>query len=437
MSELRCDVAVVGGGPAGIAAAVSAAEAGAAVTLIDEAPRPGGQIWRHVDEQQLPSAARTWLQRLRQAPVTLLNGASVFDAAAPASTIAAGQSVDPSSVDASRCELHIEQHGAAMRVRAQHVVLACGARELFLPFPGWTLPGVVGVGGAQALLKAGYDMAGQRVLIAGTGPLLFPVAAALSRAGADVIEVLEQAPREKVIGFGATLWRTPRRIAEAASYRRSFARTPYCTGTWVVRVEGSTGMERAVISDGARSHTRTIECDMLCIGYGLVPATELARHLGCLLRADGSVHVDSRQRTSVTRVLAVGETTGVAGVDAAIIEGRIAGLEAAGARPPRSLLRRAAAKARFVRALARAFAPRDEIRHLALADTIVCRCEDVTWQQVRRCASIREAKLLTRAGMGPCQGRICGAAIECMTGWQPDRVRAPVMPATVDAMRET
>jgi D-hydroxyproline dehydrogenase subunit alpha len=417
VAELRCDVAVVGGGPAGIAAAVAAADAGAAVTLIDESPRPGGQIWRHVDEQRLPDRARSWLNRLRQSSVTILGSAVVFDGEVGNTHL-----------------LHVELRDDAARVRASSIILATGARELFLPFPGWTLPGVVGVGGAQALLKAGWRVHGRRVLVGGTGPLLFPVAAMLNAAGADVIDVVEQTPRAKLLRFGFSLWRTPRRIMEAALYRRAFARTPMHTGTWVVRAEGSARVERAVLTDGARGHTRTIDCDLLCVSYGLIPATELARHLGCALDDQRRVRVDATQQTTVAGVYSVGETTGVSGVDAAIIEGTIAGTSAAGATPPRSLLRRAAAGRRFVHTLEHAFAPRDELLELAHADTIVCRCEDATWAQVRVCGSMREARIVTRAGMGPCQGRICGAAIERMTGWPMDRTRAPIAPARIDAV---
>jgi NADPH-dependent 2,4-dienoyl-CoA reductase/sulfur reductase-like enzyme len=311
-------------------------------------------------------------------------------------------------------------------VEAARVVLATGARERFLPFPGWTLPGVVGVGGAQALLKAGSDVAGKRAVVAGTGPLLLPVAASLARAGARVALVAEQAGRAAVTRFAATLWRRPGLLLQAARYRAAFAGTPYATGTWVTNVEGDRRVQRVTVTDGRGA--RTLDCDLLCVGYGLVPSTELARLAGCAV-AGGAVVVDARQETSVPGIHCAGEPTGIGGAELAVVEGRIAGLAAAGRddeaaalRPARDRLRAAAA------AMERAFAPRAELRATCTADTIVCRCEDVPLGALDPSWTPRQAKLYTRAGMGPCQGRVCGAALDFLLGWPADTVRPPVEP---------
>jgi len=184
-------VVVVGGGPAGIAAAVHAAEAGARTLLVDEHARPGGQIWRH--RGQPPPSARRWLERFARSGAAVLRGATV--------------------VDADGRELLVEHEGRGRRVAFERLVLATGARELFLPFPGWTLPGVVGAGGAQALLKAGARFDGTRVVVAGSGPLLLAVAAALKQEGARVVGIAEQAPLSRLAAFGASLWREPRKVA--------------------------------------------------------------------------------------------------------------------------------------------------------------------------------------------------------------------------------
>src|SRR5687767_5564878 len=162
---LTCDVAVVGGGPAGIAAATRAAENGARVIIIDSGLQLGGQIWRHYELAMLPEAARRWLARLRATSAQPLLQSTVVDSTA-------------------RRGLTVVGPHPTRRVIASHTILATGARELFLPFPGWTLPNVMGIGGAQAMLKAGLDVRGRRVIIAGTGPLMLPVAAAMNRAGA-------------------------------------------------------------------------------------------------------------------------------------------------------------------------------------------------------------------------------------------------------------
>src|SRR5688500_6044407 len=170
------DVIVIGAGPAGIAAATCAAEAGRSVLLVDEGARAGGQIWRHRERSALPERARERLARLEAAGARTLFGASVIELT-------------------QERRILVEVDGAPLALMASHAVIVCtGARERFVPFPGWTLPGVIGVGGAQALLKSGMDVTNRRVVIGGTGPLLLPVAAALAHAGAQIQVVVEQAP---------------------------------------------------------------------------------------------------------------------------------------------------------------------------------------------------------------------------------------------------
>jgi D-hydroxyproline dehydrogenase subunit alpha len=423
---------VVGAGPAGIAAAASAAAAGRSVIVIDEAPHAGGQVWRHhaggSARARRPRAARRWLARLDASGATLMPGWSVVDAHA-----------DPTGAP---FRLLLERGVAASVVIAEQVILAMGARERFLPFPGWTLPGVMGIGGMQALLASGLRVTGRRVVLAGSGPLLLPAAAALSRAGALVVEVAEQAERRAVLRFAASLWRTPARLLYAAACRGAFGRAPYSTGTWVVRAgtadagTASTAdmagpLGRVVLTDGVR--TRAVHCDILCTGYGLVPSTELARLLGCAIE-DGCVAVDDEQRTTVPGVSCAGEMTGVAGVDAALVEGEIAGIVAAGGAPAPALLHRRAAQDAFAGALATAFAPRAALRDRVTPGTVVCRCEDVCRHDVGQCGSAREAKVVTRAGMGPCQARVCGPAMTYLFGWDESSVRTPVLPARVGTL---
>jgi NADPH-dependent 2,4-dienoyl-CoA reductase/sulfur reductase-like enzyme len=403
-------VVVVGGGPAGIAAAVHAAEAGARTLLLDEQARPGGQIWRG----EAPPAAREWLLRLARSGTAVLAGATVVDAPEPN-------------------ELLVERDGLPVRVAFERLVLATGARELFLPFPGWTLPGVLGVGGAQALLKAGARFEGLRVVVAGSGPLLLAVAAALKRAGARVVGIAEQASLPRLAAFGAGLWRQPGRIAEGLGYAATLRGVPYRAGTWVREALGDESVERVILA-GARPSGEW-ECDVLACGFGLVPNLELARLLGCETTAEGVV-VDLSQRTSRDAVFATGELCGIAGVDHALATGAIAGLAAAGRETPPTLARRRARETGFARRLARAFALRDELLSLARPDTTVCRCEDVPLGRFAVAGSAREAKLLTRAGMGACQGRVCGAALAFLRGFTPDSVRPPITPVPVAVLAE-
>jgi NADPH-dependent 2,4-dienoyl-CoA reductase/sulfur reductase-like enzyme len=410
------DVAVIGAGPAGIAAGARAAESGARVVVIDEGLGPGGQIWRpHAQGGAHRGAAAQWPARLERSGATVHRGAAVIDVQRTASGFA----------------LRAESHDRTLSIESRAIVLATGARELFLPFPGWTLPNVFGVGGAQALLKNGTSFRGKRVVISGTGPLLLPVAASLARAGAQVKLVAEQAPRGQVMRFAAGLWRAPARLAQAISYRSAFLRTPYATGTWIVRADGAASVREVTVTDGSR--TRTIECDVLCAAFGLVPNTALASLAGCELR-DGAVVVDGRQETTVPGIYCAGEPTGIGGVDLALVEGEIAGLAAIGAPAEAGLTGRRASLRREARALDRAFALRAELKVLPPDETIVCRCEDVPAGDIDPAWSPRQAKLYTRVGMGPCQARICGGALECLAGWPADAKRPPIQPARLSTL---
>lgn len=407
---LEASVVVVGAGPAGLAAAVHAAEAGVSVLVLDAAPRLGGQVWRHRGPP--PRAARRWDTRLSGAGARRLFGATVVDAPGEG-------------------RLLVEHEGRGQRVLYGSLVLATGARERFLPFPGWTLPGVLGVGGAQALVKEGARFDGLRVAVAGTGPLLPAVAAALGSAGARVVAVAEQAPLLRLVRFGRALGGRPRRIVEAMGYGARLLGASYRAGRWVRAAEGQGRVERVTLTDGRRD--RTVPCDVVACAFGLVPNLELGRLLGCAAEGEAVV-VDEGQRTSVPGVFAAGEVTGVGGTDHAVVTGALAGLAAAGRPLPPSLKRERRRERAFAASLADAFALRDELRGVARADTVVCRCEDVTLGRLAPYASMREAKLQTRVGMGPCQSRVCGPALGFVRGWDADSVRPPISPVPLSVL---
>ncbi len=401
------DVLVIGAGPAGLSAAATAAEQGRRVLVIDGLPRPGGQIWRHRDASSLPRAAREFLRRINDAGVTIASRSTVVDAISPH-------------------ELVIDFNGRVDRQRARAVVLATGARERILPIPGWTLPGVVGVGGMQALVKSGMNLAGARVVIAGTGPLLFPVATAVRDAGAELLLIGEQATRQAVARFVTALVAKPAALRDAFAYKWRLRGVPYRPGTWISSAHGSDRLREVVVTD--RSGSRTIECEWLAHGAGLVPNPDLARLIGCSTDR-GAVVVDDAQATSIAGVFAAGECTGIKGDVAAIAEGAIAGASAAGgasAPVPRALQRRRDAGRAFGAKLAEAFTLRSELLQLATADTLVCRCEDVRRGDIDPRWTQRQAKLWTRIGMGECQGAVCGAACEALFGWDTNIVRPPL-----------
>jgi NADPH-dependent 2,4-dienoyl-CoA reductase/sulfur reductase-like enzyme len=410
------DIVVVGAGPAGIAAACAAAEQGQQVALLDDNPAPGGQIWRGPSTAHRDAVSRAkerWLHRLQQnAAITSLHGCRVFDL--PGDGLLAA-----------------EQNGQRVELRYSKLILATGARELFLPFPGWTLPGVYGAGGLQAMVKAGLPVGDQRVVVAGSGPLLLAVAAYLREAGAHVTAVYEQASWLRLLRFGASISITSR-LWQAAGYRWRTRSIPFRAGCWPVAAHGGKRLGAVTLSNGVRQWT--VACDLLACGFHLVPNTELASLLGCALQ-QGFVTVDALQQTSVTNVFCAGEPTGIGGLELSLAEGEIAGLAAAGAIdaaqthiPRRDRLRP------FAAGLATTFALRQELRSLPQADTIVCRCEDVTWRTVSQYTGWRAAKLQTRCGMGPCQGRICGNTLHFLSGWTPDSVRPPIFPVSIASL---
>ena len=416
----NADVLVVGAGPAGLAAATAAATHGRGVLVLDDSPAAGGQIWRAGvpgARSRDDRAKRNALAAFRKSGAELLTGRRVFDASAAGllrAIVGAG--------DATSSE----------ELSWQTLILATGARERFLPFPGWTLPGVFGVGGLQALVKGGFPVEGKRVVVAGTGPLLLAIAAHLQEYGAKVVRIAEQAPLESLVTFAAGLLGQPQKLLQGARFQAQLLRVPYQTHCWPVSVAGSTSVRSVRLTDGRRTWEEP--CDLLACGFHLVPNTELAALLGCKLEND-CVKVDEQQRTSINRIFCVGEPTGVAGIDAAAVEGRIAGLVASGhAVEAATLYRRRDSERSFGLRLESAFRLRPELRELAAPETIVCRCEDVSFMQLKGQYSWTDAKLQTRCGMGACQGRICGPAVQTLFGWRATSVRPPIFPVPLSVL---
>jgi D-hydroxyproline dehydrogenase subunit alpha len=408
MPEKSFEVVVVGAGPAGLAAACCASEAGRRTALVDDNPAPGGQIWRGESRRSSSPQAVYWLDRLRRSRAGTLYGARVVDAAGPQTVL-------------------VDRDEEFFEIRFDTLILATGARERFLPFPGWTLPNVMGAGGLQALVKGGLPIEGRSIAVAGSGPLLLAVAAYLKKRGARIVCIAEQAPFASLMRFGFELVGEPAKLREAMRLRRQLGGIRYRTGCWPVAAEGDGRLRSVTFSDGRKSWQQP--CDYLACGFGLVPNLELPALLGCEIHG-GVARVDPWQQTTVARVFCAGETTGVGGLDLALAEGQIAGWAAGGKRTLAEALFAERARALgFKKALDRAFALRPELKALPRADTLVCRCEDVPAGRLREHESWRAAKLQTRCGMGPCQGRVCGPAVEFLLGWRAESVRPPVLAA--------
>jgi D-hydroxyproline dehydrogenase subunit alpha len=451
--EAGYDIAVLGAGPAGLSAAAAAAAHGARTVLIDAAPRPGGQYWRHrpadtdtTTRRDLGPLHHDW-DRFRHL-LARLDTAHGPD-------YRPGHAIWHVERTPAGFTVHATRDGAARAINARLVIVATGAYDRQLPFPGWTTPGVYTAGAVQALLKGHGVLAGRRIAVAGTGPFLLPVAAGLADAGARVVGVFEAGSPAALARHPLAALRTPARLPEAARYLRALAhhRIPYRTRTAVVGVRGTDTVTAARLADlDAQWRTvpgslREVDCDSVAVGYGFTPQTEIPLQLGCTLRldADGSlaVDVDTRQHATAAGVYAAGESCGVGGAHLAAVEGELAGLHAAytltGRAPERRrlarLLRSRAAHRAFAVALHQAYSVPDGWQSWLEADTVVCRCEEVGAQAIRAAVTDlgatdpRAAKLYARPGMGLCQGRVCGYAVAHLVAASCDRA------ATADDLR--
>ncbi|UVM58147.1 NAD(P)/FAD-dependent oxidoreductase [Pseudomonas sp. B21-012] len=401
---------IIGAGPAGLAAALAAAPRAARIVLLDDNPLPGGQIWRDGPQAKLPKQAR----RLREQVLACANvhwhsGTRVIANAGPNSLL-------------------VENTERGWQIHYERLILCTGARELLLPFPGWTLPGVTGAGGLQALIKGGMPVRDERIVIAGSGPLLLASAATAKANGARVLRIAEQASLAAVSGFAAQLPRWPHKLLQSFSL---FDRQ-YRSASHVLAALGTDRLEGVRL----QQHGQVVEiaCDRLACGFGLIPNIQLGQALGCAVEQQ-ALAVDAWQATSQPGVYAAGECTGFGGSERALVEGAIAGLSATGNRQAaQRLWRRRARWHAFARALNTAFALDPALKSLATADTLVCRCEDVPYAALAGHSDWRQAKLASRCGMGACQGRVCGAATAHLFGWQPSAPRPPFSPARIDTL---
>jgi glycine/D-amino acid oxidase-like deaminating enzyme len=447
--EVACDVLVVGAGPAGLSAAIAAAEAGLGVVALDERDAPGGQYLKPLaashahaapDRQFRQGAALR--QRALAAGVRFRFGATVWG----------GFAAD---------EVAALADGANVVFRPRRLVIAAGSHERPVPIPGWTLPGVMTTGCLQTLARANRVSPGQRVVIAGNGPLNLQLACELVEGGVQVAAVLEAAPNPGFAGLRQALRlaaSAPDLAWDGARYLAVLKRAgvPVMWGTRPLAAEGE-GRFTALVAQAPGGEIRIV-ADALALNLGFQPETGLARALGCAHRFVDSglgrleTVTDADGRTSLPTVFAVGDGAQVGGARIAFARGRLAGLAAARdlcpGLPEDSATRRALARAQgFQHALWRFFAV-PEFDATALADsTIVCRCEEVSAGALRAAvaagaASLGSAKKATRAGMGRCQGRMCGATVARITGasgeagWAAPRAPLKPVPAIALAMEK-
>jgi D-hydroxyproline dehydrogenase subunit alpha len=470
----RTDVVVVGAGPAGLAAvSVLLQEPDVHVTVVDAGAGPGGQYWRQPPfNEGLDGVSASSLRGLH-------HDLDVFDEMAAA--LAAGE-------QAGRVELLVghqawtavpDGEGYAVHVASQDrpgrqralvrwapvILVAAGAYDRVLPFPGWDLPGVMTAGGLQALLKGNDVLAGRRVAVGGTGPFLLPVAAGLAERGAQVVGVFEanrpggwlRDPRALALNAG--------KLAEGLGYAATLARhrVPIRLRTMVTAAHGADRVEAVTTvrldgdGRGIPGSESRHPVDAVGIGWGFTPSLDLLLTLGCELVTESSgtqgVRVDADQRTSRAGVFAAGEVCGIGGAALAVVEGRLAGagiLSRLGRRGPAASeisgdITTAARLRRFAEAMHAASPVPAGWRDFLSKDTVFCRCEEVPYAAVQAavsrhgCADARQLKQLTRVGMGWCQGRVCGYAAALVTQGAPGQPeeRLVAAPVSLGALAST
>ncbi|MES2713967.1 MAG: NAD(P)/FAD-dependent oxidoreductase [Pseudomonadota bacterium] len=407
------DIAILGGGPAGMAAATEAARGGARTVLLEESLAPGGQVYRKPVFDGPDDANRRAGDALRAAlaesGAEVITGARVW-----------GLGGGP-LVAQGHAPFVVSALGAEVSARA--LILATGTHERIIPFPGWTLPGVLGLAAATILLKAQGVLPGRRVVVAGQGPLLYAVAAKIIAGGGTVVAIVDAASTGEWARALAGLAARPDVLARGLAWRARIlaARVPVFSRASVTEALGE-GRINAVRIDG-----RIIEADALCIGHGLVPATEASRTYRAAHVHDPTLGgwvpvLDAERRTSVPGLYSAGDGSGLRGAAAAPFSGQLAARAAlrdlgrVPAGPDPAAFARAA---RAGAAMAGMMALRPALVAAIPPDTEVCRCEGVTRAAIEDAAdagagTMNQLKHFTRCGMGPCQGRMCGEAASAL-----------------------
>jgi len=453
------DLLIVGAGPAGMGAAVTARRHGLSVLVVDDQPAPGGQIWRAVETVAATARGR----RLGTAYRVGAKRAAAFRACGaayePGSQL---WQIEPEPVGGGY-RAFLTREGRARSVLAKAVVLATGAQERPVPFPGWTLPGVLTVGAAQILLKTAGEVPEKPVWIAGSGPLPLLYMTQLLAAGGAIAGFLDTTPSGRMKtalphlpGALAGLGKLAKGLGWALVLKR--AGVPFIRHVTEL-VAGGDGKLQTLSYRTEGGAAATVPAEVLLVHEGVVPSIHAALALGCAVdwRADQQCYapkIDAWGETSLPGVFAAGDGASIGGAEAAELRGQLAGLRAAvklgalkeskleaEAEPLQRSLARELAPRPFLDAL---FAPRPQV-FAPVDETIVCRCEEITAGDIRARAAIgrpgpNQLKAFTRAGMGPCQGRQCGYTVMHLLAAAQKRpieevgfyrVRPPLKPVTL------
>ena len=417
------DVIVIGAGPAGLSAAATLAEMGLSVETLDEQQRIGGQIYRNIEaapRENLHTFGEDYTRgiaiagRFRKSGAGYESGASVWQVES----------------DGRVC---YSQAGKSRRIRANYVITATGAMERPVPLPGWNLPGVMGAGAVNNLAKEAFLVPSQEVVLAGSGPLLLLEATLLIKKGVQVAAILDTTPQ---LPSATAVSRAPKALRRADFLWKGLsmlkeikdAGVPHHKGVTHIRIKGETTVEGVEARCGKEA--LHIPVSLVLLHFGVIPNNHIFRQIGCRMVWNKNQRYwhptcDAWGRTNFERIFAAGDGASVSGGLAAQYKGEIAALEVARclgiipeyerdalAGPIQKALKLDHWPRPFVDAV---YAPRPE-QFTFDDDTVLCRCENVTVGSVRRAVregarELNEVKIMTRSGMGPCQGRMCGAAL--------------------------
>ena len=417
------DTIVVGAGPAGLTASSCLAEMGLKVLTLDEQNRIGGQIYRNIEKASKENLDKMGIEyrrgldlasRFRKSGADYLGNSSVWNA-------------EPEG------RVCFSRDGVSERVTANYIIVATGAMERPMPIPGWTLPGVMGAGAANNLAKEADLCPSGKVVLAGSGPLLLLEAGLLIEKGVDIAAILETTPKipsPAVLPHLPAALRGTDFLLKGLKMLRDIKKSgvPQHKGVSNIRVLGDTqvtGVE-ATCGDKALSFT----AEMLLMHFGVIPETHIYRLLGCHMEWNKTQRywypsTDEWGRTNFEQIFAAGDGSGVSGALAAEYKGELAGLEVAYCLGIIPQYERDQLAAPVLRELRQDGYPRPLIDGVFAPDpkqfdfddaTVLCRCEDVKIGDVRKVVGegvtdLNEVKIITRCGMGPCQGRMCGPAL--------------------------
>jgi thioredoxin reductase/bacterioferritin-associated ferredoxin len=446
------DIAVLGAGPAGMAAATLASRHGVSVVLLDENAAPGGQVFRApapgliLPDSPDRRAGDAMRAALAASGATLRLGARVWSLGG-GPLVAAGE---PPGL----FRLDLLADGGVETLQARALILCAGTYERVIPFVGWTLPGVIGLAAATVLLKAEDVLPGRRVVVAGTGPLLAAVAAGILKRGGRVAALVDAAPRRAWLAALPALASRPDLLARGVGWLAAIlaAGVPVLSGWRIAEAFGQDAVESVDLVPLSGGATRRIACDAVCVGHGLVPATEAARLFGAAhefapARGGWVTTLDADRRSSVPGLYVAGDGAGIEGAAAAPRSGETAARAALRDLGRHDAIPARRAAARFGVAMAALMAPPAALVAAIPADCVVCRCEEVTRVEIEaaRAAGARDLnqlKQFTRCGMGPCQGRMCGeAAAELLAAHVGSRAavgcftpRLPLRPVPMQAL---